>query len=70
MGTYFLLVQKVGKDTLRGCPAPVALRAPGGPPPKDPLYGGRPIRKAGEAFRRAVLATRGALLVLPPVSGH
>ena len=39
LGTYFLLVQKVGKDTLRGCPAPVALRAPGGPPPKDPFTG-------------------------------
>lgn len=64
--TYFLLVQKVGKDTLRGLPAPVALRAPGGPP-KDPLFTGEPYTGIGhKPFRRMRPSTRVTLFVLPP----
>ena len=73
-GGYFLLVQKVTKDTLRGRP-PGEIGPKGGrfhsrPPPETPAYGGARYVHFPVPFRRARPSTQMLRFVLPLVSCH
>ena len=76
-GRYFLLVQKVTKDTLRRRPAGStssakgALSLTGRASPRDPPFTGEPYTQIGRIpFRRVGLSTQVLRLVLPLVCGH